>query len=273
MNEEHGLLDRGDGVRLAWRRRAGRGPMLVFLPGFASDMGGTKAVMLDEFAADRGQAMLRFDYSGHGASEGAFTDGTIGRWAADAQAVIAHLAEGPFVLIGSSMGGWIGLLIARAMAEAGQAARLAGFVGIAAAPDFTERLIRPALNAEHHAALARDGRFDLPSDYGPPTPITRALLEDGALQSVLTAPLPIACPVRLIHGQRDADVPWQTALDIAAAVASEDVRTLLVKDGDHRLSRPEDLRLMRRVLRGIIGRRDDMPHADQSGAISDSLGK
>lgn len=247
-------LDRGDGVRLAARRLAGRGPVLVFLPGFASDMGGTKAAMLAAFAAGRGQAMLRFDYSGHGESEGAFADGTIGRWAEDAAFLIARLVGGPRVLIGSSMGGWIALLLARAMAARGEAGDLAGLVGIAAAPDFTTRLIGPALSAPQRAALARDGRIELANPYGPPTPISAALLQDGAAQTVLGRPLAIACPVRLIHGQCDAEVPWQTALDIAAAVESGDVRTILVKDGDHRLSREEDLRLLRRVLRGLIGK-------------------
>ncbi|MDE2515830.1 MAG: alpha/beta hydrolase [Rhodospirillales bacterium] len=252
--EERFRLDRGDGVHLAARRLGGRGPVLIFLPGFASDMAGTKAAMLAEFAASRGQALLRLDYSGHGESEGAFTEGTIGRWAADAGFLIDRLVTGPRVLIGSSMGGWIALLLARAMAARGAGGDLAGLVGIAAAPDFTERLIRPALSAAQRAALARDGRIDLPNPYGPPTPITAALLADGAVQSVLDQPIPLACPVRLMHGQRDAEVPWQTALDIAAAVTAADTRTILIKDGDHRLSREEDLRLLRRVLRGVIGK-------------------
>nr|WP_249676748.1 alpha/beta fold hydrolase [Acidocella sp. C78] len=184
--------------------------------------------------------MLRLDYSGHGQSGGRFEAGTIGRWAADAEAVIAAAApERSLVLVGSSMGGWIGLLLARRLG-----ARLAGFVGIAAAPDFTAELMEPALGAAEREALARDGMFFLPNPYGAPTPVTAALLEDGRRNLVLGGPIPLDAPVRLIQGQRDAEVPWRTALRIAEAVRGADVRVTLVKDGEHRLSRPQDLALI-----------------------------
>ena len=245
MSEETGRLDRGDGVELAWRRIAGRGPGVVFLGGFRSDMTGTKAEDLAAFCAGTGRAFLRFDYSGHGASGGAFEAGSIGRWAADAEAAIAALTEGPQVLVGSSMGGWISLLLARQRPE-----RVAGFVGVAAAPDFTPR-IEAALTAEARAALARDGVWHRPSAYGDPYPITRGLLEDGRRQLVLDAPFPLDRPMRLLQGQRDPDVPWETALRIAGTVTGDDVQVVLVKDGDHRLSRPQDLALLRRVVAEI----------------------
>ncbi len=247
--EESGRLDRGDGVMLAWRRRPGRGPGVVFLGGFNSDMTGTKAKALDGFCAARGQAFLRFDYSGHGTSGGAFADGTIGRWAADAACVLDALTEGPQVLVGSSMGGWIALLLAARL----RPARVAALVGIAAAPDFTAR-IAEGLSAEARAAIARDGVWHRPSAYGDPYPITRALLEEGRDHLLLpTPPIPIAVPVRLLHGQRDPDVPWELALRVAAAVAGPDVQVILVKDGDHRLSRPEDLALLTRTLAPLLG--------------------
>ena len=246
MTEETGRLDRGDGVELAWRRIAGRGPGVVFLGGFNSDMTGTKAAELAAFCAERGQAFLRFDYSGHGASSGAFVDGTIGRWAADAAAVIEALTGGPQVLVGSSMGGWISLLLARARPD-----RLAGLIGIAAAPDFTVR-IEAALPPDARAAMARDAVWYRPSAYGDPYPIARGLLEDGRNHLLLHAPIPVAAPVRLLQGQQDPDVPWETALRIADAVTGGDVQVTLVKDGDHRLSRPQDLALLRRTLAALL---------------------
>ena len=228
------------GTALAGAYLPGEGKVVVFLPGFASDMQGTKALFLRDECAARGRAMLRLDYSGHGQSGGRFEAGTIGRWAADAEAVIAAAApERSLVLVGSSMGGWIGLLLARRLG-----ACLAGFVGIAAAPDFTAELMEPALGAAEREALARDGMFFLPNPYGAPTPVTAALLEDGRRNLVLGGPIPLDAPVRLIQGQRDAEVPWRTALRIAEAVRGADVRVTLVKDGEHRLSRPQDLALI-----------------------------
>ena len=246
--EEGGRLDRGDGVGLAWRRRAGRGPGVVFLGGFNSDMTGTKAEALSAFCAETGRAFLRFDYSGHGASGGRFVDGTIGRWAADAACVLDALTEGPQVLVGSSMGGWIALLLAARL----RPARVSGLIGIAAAPDFTRR-IEEGLAPEARAAIARDGVWHRPSAYGDPYPITRALLEEGRDHLLLDAPIPLAIPVRLLHGQRDPDVPWTLSLTVAERIAGPDVQVTLVKDGDHRLSRPQDLLLLRRTLAGLLG--------------------
>ncbi|NGM20203.1 alpha/beta fold hydrolase [Roseomonas stagni] len=239
-------MGRLDG-RLAWARLPGRGPGVVFLPGFRSDMQGSKAIFLRDHCAARGQAFLRLDYSGHGESDGRFEDGTIGQWAADALALFDALTEGPQILVGSSMGGWIALLIARQ-----RAARLAGLIGIAPAPDFTDKLLWPALPPEARQALTRDGMIQLPSQYGEPTPVTRALIEDGKRQSVLDTPIDLPCPVRILQGMADPDVPWRHALRILDALVQGDARVTLVKDGDHRLSRPEDLRLLAETLDSLI---------------------
>lgn len=246
--ESKGRLNRGDGTHLAWIRTQGRGPMVVFLPGYRSDMAGEKATTLAAFCAARGQAMLRFDYSGHGASDGAFEDGTIGIWATDALAVIDAHSEGPVVLVGSSMGGWIALLTARARPE-----RVTGLVGIAAAPDFTEELMWAAMAPPERATLLREGVLRVPSQYGEPYAITRALIEDGRRHLLLGGPIEIPCPIRLLHGQRDPDVPWETALRITERVTCADVRVTLVKDGDHRLSRPQDLTLLCETLGALLG--------------------
>ena len=246
--ESMGRLNRGDGTHLAWIRALGRGPTVVFLPGYRSDMAGEKATTLAAFCATRGQAMLRFDYSGHGASDGAFEDGTIGIWAADALKVIDTETDGPLVLVGSSMGAWIALLTARARAK-----RVVGLVGIAAAPDFTEELMWAAMAPPEQATLLRDGVLRVPSQYGEPYAITRALIEDGRRHLLLGGPIEIPCPIRLLHGQRDPDVPWETALRITERVTSEDVRVTLVKDGDHRLSRPQDLTLLCETLGALLG--------------------
>lgn len=249
--EERGVLDRGDGVGLAWARLAGRGPTVVFLSGFKSDMTGSKAETLAAWCAAQGRAMLRFDYSGHGASGGAFADGTIGRWAADARCAVERLTTGPVVLVGSSMGGWIALLTALALPG-----RVAGLVGIAAAPDFTEDLIWQAMAPPERARLIRDGVLHVPSLYGDPYPLTRALIEDGRSHLLLGGEIALDCPVRLLHGQRDPDVPWETSLRIARAVRSADVRVVLVKDGDHRLSRQGDLALLADIVAGVLAAAD-----------------
>ncbi|MBO0710948.1 MAG: alpha/beta hydrolase [Acetobacteraceae bacterium] len=245
--ETTGRLNRGDGVELAWSRTEGRDPTVVFLPGFRSDMTGEKATSLAAFCADRGHAMLRFDYSGHGASAGRFEDGTIGRWRDDALAAIDQLATGKLVLVGSSMGGWIALLTALARSD-----RVAGLIGIAAAPDFTESLLWEALSFEDRSTLMRQGMLHVPSQYGEPCPITRALIEDGRNHMLLGGEIALACPVRLLQGQRDPDVPWELALRIAELVSAEDVEVLLVKDGDHRLSRPRDLALLASTLAPLL---------------------
>ncbi len=241
-------LDRGDGVELAWMREEGQSPTVVFLPGFRSDMNGDKAAALATYCAGRGQAMLRFDYSGHGASGGAFEDGTIGRWADDALAVIDQLADGPLLLVGSSMGGWIALLAARERPE-----RVVGLLGIAAAPDFTEVLMWQAMSFEQRAELMSTGVLVLPSQYSDPYPITRTLIEDGRNHLLLQKPIALDCPVRLLHGQCDPDVPWEFALRIADQLSSRDVQVILVKDGDHRLSRPQDLALLRQTVGALLG--------------------
>jgi pimeloyl-ACP methyl ester carboxylesterase len=223
--------------RLAYRPTPGAGPTVVFLPGFRSDMEGSKALELEAHCAARGRAFLRFDYTGHGRSSGRFEEGCIGDWARDALAVVDRVTEGPLVLVGSSMGGWIMLLVARARPE-----RLHGLVGIAAAPDFTEDLIWTVMTEAQREQLRRDGVHYEPSAYAEaPTPITWKLVEDGKSHLVLRAPLAISCPVHLLHGQKDPDVPWQTALTLAAHLDGEDVTIELIKDGEHRLSRPQDL--------------------------------
>jgi pimeloyl-ACP methyl ester carboxylesterase len=234
--EQSGHLDH-DGERLAWLRVEGAGPTVVWLGGFRSDMTGTKAHVLAHWAETQGRDYLRFDYSGHGASSGEFADGTIGRWRADALAVIDRLTEGPLVLVGSSMGGWMACLAALARPE-----RVAALVLIAPAPDFTEKLMAPALPAEAREALARDGVWIRSSDYDPDGyPITRALLEEGARWSILPGPVAITAPVRILQGGADTDVPWRHALGLAEALTGEDVVFSLIRDGDHRLSRPQDL--------------------------------
>lgn len=247
MVERTGRLKRDDGVELAWTLQPGREPTVVFLPGFQSDMTGEKATMLAAHAAKIGQAMLRFDYSGHGASGGRFQDGTIGRWTADALLAIDQLTAGKLILVGSSMGGWIALLAALARPE-----RIAGLIGIAAAPDFTEALMWEAMTFEERASIMRSGVLMVPSRYGSPYPVTRALIEDGREHLLLGAPIALDCPVRLLQGQLDPDVPWEMALRLAERLTSPDVRITLIKDGDHRLSRPTDLALLRRTLDGLL---------------------
>jgi len=245
--ETTGRLDRGDGTELAWSKLEGASPTVVFLPGFRSDMTGDKATALAEFCAARGQAMLRFDYSGHGASGGDFLLGTIGVWAADALAAIDAKTEGKLILIGSSMGGWLALLAALKRPE-----RIAGVIGIAAAPDFTERLMWDAMTFEERARIMRDGVLQIPSQYGDPTPVTRELIEEGRTHLLLGGPILLDCPVRLLHGQADPDVPWEMASRIAERLVSTDVELSLIKDGDHRLSRPRDLALLRRALEALL---------------------
>lgn len=237
MSEETGFLDRGDGERLAWRRVAGRGPAVVWLGGFNSDMAGTKAQALADWALAAGHAYVRFDYFGHGESSGAFADGTITRWRADALAVLEELVDGPAVLVGSSMGGWIACLAALAEPD-----RVAAMVLVAPAPDFTEKLMRPEIPPEGIADLERDGIWMRPSAYGEPYPISRTLLEDGARWGILDSiPIGIEVPVRVLQGGDDPDVPWRHALELANGLKSDDVVFTLIKDGDHRLSRPQDI--------------------------------
>jgi pimeloyl-ACP methyl ester carboxylesterase len=234
--EEGGRLDRGDGVRLAWRRVRGEGPTVVWLGGFMSDMSGTKAQALADWAVEEGASYLRFDYSGHGESEGAFAEQTITQWRADALKVIEELTEGPLVLVGSSMGGWIACLVTAAIPE-----RVGALVLVAPAADFTSKLMIPEFPPEAHEALNRDGVWLRPSEYSDSYPITRALLEDGARWSILEGSVPVECPVRILQGAEDPDVPWRHALELANQIKGEDVVFTLIRDGDHRLSRPQDI--------------------------------
>ena len=241
-------LEQGDGTRLAFCRTDGTLPEVVFLGGFRSDMTGAKAVRLEEHCRKAGRAFTRFDYRGHGASSGRFEDGALGDWLADTLAVLDRVVAGrPCVLVGSSMGGWLALLAASA--RPGQVRAL---VGVAAAPDFTEELVRARLSPEQAEALARDGLFLAPSTYGDPVPITRRLLEDGADHLLLEGTIPLRIPVHLLHGQEDPDVPWQTSLRLAARLESGAVTVELVKDGDHRLSREEDLRRITAAVERVI---------------------
>jgi pimeloyl-ACP methyl ester carboxylesterase len=247
MQFEQQQLNRFDAPPLAYVRAPGRAPTVIFLTGFRSDMNGAKAVFIEGHCARRGQAFLRFDYRGHGASGGRFEDGCVGDWRDDALAVLDRVVTGPVVLVGSSMGGWIMLLVALACPG-----RVRGLVGIAPAPDFTHDLIAPRLSPEDRARLDRDGVLLAPSAYGEPTPITRRLLEDGERHLLLGDTIPLRCPVHLLHGQRDPDVPWMTSVRLAAALEGAVVTVELVKDGDHRLSREEDLRRVAAALDRVL---------------------
>ena len=238
-------LTRHNGAIIAYHRtpadesgtRGAALPGLMFLGGYASDMTGSKALALEAHARARGQAFVRFDYQGHGASSGRFEDGTIGLWAEDAVAVLDEIAEGPQILVGSSMGGWIMLLAALARPE-----RVVGLVGVAAAPDFTETLMWNEFTPEIRATLERDGIYHQPSDYEEePYAVTLKLIEDGRSHLLMDKPIPIACPVRLIHGTADTDVPHGLSLDLMARLEAPDVEVTLVKGGGHRLSEPPDL--------------------------------
>ena len=237
-------LGRADGVRLAFRRQPGKGPTLVFLPGYMSDMQGSKAVALEAWAIREGRAMLRLDYSGCGESEGAFENGTLDIWRDDVLLAIDSLTRGPVVLVGSSMGGWLALLVSCALP-----AQVIGMVGIASAPDFTDW----GFSDEEKGQLQKHGRLERFSEYGPePMITTRAFWESGKANRLLQSEIAIDCPVRLIHGQRDSDVPWQISLDIAAQLRSADVQALLIKDGDHRLSRPQDIAIMLQTVQDLL---------------------
>jgi pimeloyl-ACP methyl ester carboxylesterase len=244
------FLDCGTGPdrrRIAIRQRAGSSPGLVWLGGFKSDMQGTKAAALDSWAEKQGRACMRFDYSGHGESDGAFRDGTIGRWLDESLAVFAACCRGPQVVIGSSMGGWLALLLARklrARAQAGSPTEgsLAGLVLIAPAVDFTEALMWQKFSAKVKRQIEQSGEWERPSAYGDdPYPITRTLIEEGRNHLLLGGLIETGCPVRILQGVQDPDVPFAHAMDLVARLAHDDVVLTLVKDGDHRLSRPEDI--------------------------------
>jgi pimeloyl-ACP methyl ester carboxylesterase len=230
---------------IAVRMREGKSPGLVWLGGFKSDMKGTKAEALDQWAAKEGRACVRFDYSGHGESGGDFRDGTIGRWLEDSVAVYRQFAKGPQVVIGSSMGGWIALLLARRLAGMKDAAPLAGMVLIAPAPDFTEELMWKKFPDGIKQEIEEKGSWLRPSAYGEePYPITKGLIEEGRNHLLMGGLIETGCPVHILQGVQDPDVPWQHAQELVARFARDDVMLTLIKDGDHRLSRPEDIERM-----------------------------
>lgn len=236
---------------IAVRIEAGRGPAVVWLGGFASAMGGTKASELARWGRREGRTVVRFDYSGHGESGGRFEIGTISRWLEESLAVLRrHGGQSP-LLVGSSMGGWLALLAARALGGLGNPP--AGLLLIAPAVDFTEALIWPAMSAEARATLADTGVWLRPNSYGPePEPITRALIEDGRRHLLLGAPFAVGAPVRILQGMADEEVPWSHAQTLVEHLAEDDVTLTLVKDGDHRLSRPQDLALLISMLEDIF---------------------
>ncbi|HZH26503.1 MAG TPA: alpha/beta hydrolase [Azospirillaceae bacterium] len=253
-------LKRGNAT-IAYVATPGRSPGVLFLGGFKSDMTGAKATALEAFCRRTGRAFVRFDYQGHGASGGRFEDGTLSVWRDDALAVLDEVAAGPQVLVGSSMGGWIAVLAALA-----RPGRVAGLVGVAAAPDFTEDLLWARLDADARARMLRDGFWRTPSAYSAaPYVYTHALVEDGRRNLVLRGPVPFRGPVRLLHGTADPDVPWQQSLRLLERLEGADARLTLVKDGDHRLSRPQDLDLLCRTVAEVAGLAEGAPPAGVSG--------
>jgi pimeloyl-ACP methyl ester carboxylesterase len=243
------ILTRSDGATIAYHRLAGAAPGIVFLGGFRSDMTGTKALFLEEYCRQRGRAYVRFDYFAHGQSSGDFANGTISRWRDDAVLVIDSLTEGPQILVGSSMGGWIMVLAALARPE-----RVAALVGIAAAPDFTTDLLPKRLFDAQLRTIYDEGRIVLPSPYDPAGYLyTRSLVEDGDRNLVLRDAVSLTCPARLLHGMADESVPWQQSLKLAERLAGTDVTLTLIKDGDHRLSRDEDLARLANTLDDLTG--------------------
>jgi pimeloyl-ACP methyl ester carboxylesterase len=241
------FLETPQGRRLAWHRFSGREPGVVFLGGLRSDMTGTKAVHLEDWARRTGRAFLRFDYSGHGASSGTFTEGCIGDWAEDAEAAIEALTEGPQILVGSSMGGWISLLMTQRLPE-----RVAGLVTIAAAPDFTEDGMWAEWSEEQRSTLMEEGQVALPSEYGEDMIITRRMIEDGRDHLVLRDPLPLPIPVRMLQGTADEDVPMSVALRLLEHAEGDDIRLELVKGADHRFSDPECLATITRAVEEVL---------------------
>lgn len=243
-----------DGAKIAVRHREGKNrPGVVWLGGYRSDMRGTKALVLDEWAEKTGHSALRLDYSGHGESGGDFNQGTISRWLNESLAVYRHYAEGPQILVGSSMGGWIALRMAQELKKEGK--EPAGIVLIAPAPDFTAVLVEPTLSDAQKRDLQEKGYFEEPSDYSPnPYVYTRALLEDGRQNLVLKGIIETGCPVHILQGMQDPDVPYKHALTLVEHLPVDDVTLTLVRDGDHRLSRPQDLDLLIRTVSGLAER-------------------
>ena len=241
------FIETEQGRRLAYHRTEGRGPCVVFMGGLKSDMTGTKAVYLEEWAVRTGRAFLRFDYSGHGESSGDFAEGAIGDWAEDTVAAVTQLTDGRVLAVGSSMGGWQALLLARAMPE-----RLMGLVTVAAAPDFTEDGWWAGLDAPQRAVLARDGRVELPSDYMEPYVVTQRMIDDGRRHLVLRTPLDLPFPVRFLQGLADTAVSTATALRLLEHATGPDMRLTLVKDADHRFSDARCLGLIEQAITEVL---------------------
>ena len=236
------------GRRLAYRYSPPRtGLTYVWLSGFKSDMSGSKVTVLEAWAQEQGHGFLAFDYSGHGLSGGAFEDGTISAWREDALAAIEQQTNGQLVLVGSSMGGWMALLAALALAD-----RVAAMVLIAPAPDFTQKLMWPEFSAEQQAEILEQGLTLRPSDYGDPYPITRDLIEDGKQWALLDEPIALTLPIRILQGMQDPDVPWRHAFKLVDALQSDDVVFSLIKDGDHRLSRDQDIERLVSVCAELV---------------------
>jgi pimeloyl-ACP methyl ester carboxylesterase len=240
-------IDGPNGYRLAYAKTEGGGPVIVFLSGYKSDMEGTKAVHLEAWAKLTGRAFLRFDYSGHGVSDGVFEEGCIGDWARDAQAVIEATCDGPVVLVGSSMGGWIASLMTQRLQN------VVGFVGIAAAPDFTEDGFWAGFTEEQRQQIMGDGQVALPSDYGDPYIVTRRLIENGRENLVLRSRLHMPYPVRLMQGTEDTAVSRETALRLLDHIDGPDVQLTLIKGADHRFSEPQNLRQIEDAILAVIG--------------------
>ena len=243
-----------EGVSIAYRHRDGVAPGIVWLGGYRSDMLGTKAEVLDAWAARTGHAFVRHDYSGHGESGGDFRDGTISTWLAQSLDAFSRFTSGRQILIGSSMGGWIALRMIEELRKAGDS-RVVGLILLAPAPDFTTELMEPKLTKAQRRALDQNGFFERPSEYSPePYIYTRALLEDGARNRVMKGPIDTHCPVHILQGLADLDVPHTHALKLASCLPSDDLTLSLIPDGDHRLSRPEDLELLISVVEGLVDR-------------------
>jgi pimeloyl-ACP methyl ester carboxylesterase len=245
------FIETAQGRRLAFHRTEGKGPWVVFLGGLKSDMEGTKAVFLEEWARREGRAFLRFDYSGHGESSGTFEEGCIGDWAEDTLAAVEALTEGPIVPVGSSMGGWQALLLCRARPE-----RVAGLVTIAAAPDFTEDSYWAGFSADQKAQLEAEGRVELPSDYMEPYVITKRMIEDGRARLVLRQPLDLPFPVRFLQGTADTAVKTEVAIRLLEHASGPDMQLRLVKDADHRFSDERCLGLILQALHEVLGVED-----------------
>lgn len=244
-----------DGVSIALRHLDGKAPGAVWLGGYRSDMLGTKAEWLADWACRSGRSFLRHDYSGHGESGGDFADGTISSWLNQSLAVFRSFSKGSQVLVGSSMGAWIALRMVEELRKAGEGDRIAGLVLIAPAPDFTVELVEPTLTASQKDDLATKGYFEEPSDYAPnPYIYTRALMEDGRRNRVMHRPIDTHCPVHILQGLADPDVPHAHALKLASLMPADDVTVSLVPNGDHRLSRPQDLEMLTKAVEAIIAR-------------------